>query len=222
MNSVCRAIALVACMSALVVAQTSKPSIDRSTPRGAARALAAAIEAGDETAIRDLLFAADDDQRKLSEALAGVVAASSRLSAAANARFGNSGDPIAGKAFSPADLSGIDSAPLQEDGDRATIELPDRDRPLALQRGDDGLWRVDLLAFSGATLEQLPQQLAMLHEFSAALSQLALDTDEARFATIADLKAAIQDRVHGTIARSMRLPRPATAPATSPTTAPGS
>lgn len=220
-----RSIALLLCTtSAMLVAQTTMStttvSIDPTTPRGAAKALRVAMEAGDEAALRSLLFAANDDQRSLNEALAGVVAAASRLSAAANARFGGSGDPLAGKPFAPADLTGVDSAPLAERGDTATIDLPGRDHPLTLKRDRDGNWRVDLLSFSGATLEQLPQQLAMLHEFATALNHLASDTRDGRFVSVGDLKAALQDRVHGTIARSMQRQRPTTIPATAPTTAP--
>ncbi|MBC8106262.1 MAG: hypothetical protein H7Z14_06700 [Anaerolineae bacterium] len=224
-----RSIVLLLCATgAVLVAQTTAPTttpatnaaISRTTPRSAAKALRVAMEAADETALRDLLFAADEDQRKLNDALGGVVVASSRLSAAANARFGDSGDPIAGKAFLPADLTGVDSASLEERGDIATIKLPARDHTLTLRRGQDGMWRIDLFSFAGATRQQLPQQLAMLHEFSAALNELATDTRGGRFVSVADLKAAIQDRVHGTIARSMREPRPATIPSTRPTSAP--
>jgi len=225
-------VTLVGSASAMIAfAQTTEPAtqpsvvIDRTTPRGAAKALRIAIEAGDETALRDLLFETDADQQKHNDALAGVVAASSRLSAAANTRFGASSDPIATKAFSLADLTGVDSAPMEEKGDVALITLPARDHPLTLRKGSDGAWRVDLLNFASATRDQLPQQLAMLHEFTTALNQLATDTRDGRFGSGADLKAAIQDRVHGTIARSMRHGQPATghattAPTTSPTSAP--
>jgi len=37
---------------------------------------------------------------------------------------------------------------------------------------------------------------------------------------VSDLKAAIQDRVHGTIAKSMRKPRPTSGPTSAPTTGP--
>lgn len=229
MKLLARSMALLLCATcAMLVAQTTAPTttpattapIDRTTPRGAAKALHEAMEAANEAALRDLLFAADEDQRKLNDALAAVVVASSRLSAAANARFGDSTDPIASKVFALADMTGIDSAPLEAHGDVATISLPGRDRPLTLRRGPDGTWRVDLLGFSGATGQQLPQQLGMLREFATALNELAADTLSGRYMSVADLKAAIQDRVHGTIARSMRQAKPTTAPSTHPTTAP--
>jgi hypothetical protein len=224
------AVAFFACLSAMVaLAQTTNSSTqpattsvstDRTTARGAAKAMRVAMEAGDEAALRDLLFAADEDHQRVNDAIAGVVVAAARLSAAASARFGGSADPMAAKAFALSDLAAIDSAPVEENGDVATIKLPARDHPLVLQRGRDGMWRIDLFGFAGARREQLPQQLAMLHEFAAALNELATDTKDGRFMSIADLKAAIQDRVHGTIARSMRETRPATAPSTNPTSAP--
>jgi hypothetical protein len=211
------------------LAQTTKPttqpataavSVDRTTPRGAVKAMRVAMEAGDEAALRELLYPADEDHQQMNEAIAGVVIASSRLSIAASERFGSSADPIASKAFALSDLAGIDSAPMEENDDVATITLPARDHPLTLHRASDGLWRIDLFAFAGATRQQLPEQLAMLREFKTALNQLADDTRDGRYLSVADLKAAMQDRVHVVIARSMRHGQPATAPTSGPASAP--
>lgn len=201
----------------LQTTQTTQP-IDRTTPRGAAMAMRVAIESGDEATLRDLMHSATDDARRMNDALVAVMAASSRLSIAANERFGTSNDPIASRAFAPVDYNVATTAPVEQKEDVATITLAGRDRPLLLHRGADGRWRFDLLAFTGAALDQQPdKQIEMYRDFARALNEVAADTRDGRFISVVDLKAAIQDRVHGAIAKSMRKPRPAT---TQSTTAP--
>ena len=109
---------------------------------------------------------------------------------------------------------------LTAGGKPATITLPNRDRPMKLVRGTDGHWRFDMLTYAGATTEQIGKQVAMYHELATAINALATDTRDGRFLSVSDLKAAIQDRVHGTIAKSMRKPRPTSGPTSAPTTGP--
>jgi hypothetical protein len=108
----------------IACAQTTQ-SIDRTTPRGAAAALRAAVENGDEAALRDLLYSADADSRQLNDALADVISASAKLSIAASERFGGSesgksSDPIAIRAFTPEDIASASAttAPVETIDDR--------------------------------------------------------------------------------------------------------
>jgi hypothetical protein len=212
-------------ISVLVLQSTTLPdssrsSLDLSSPKSAAISLRAALERGDVEAVESILVAKDDAQKKLNGGYARLIVATKRLADAVATQFASSGDVMALGALGAADLKDIESAKLVEQGDLAAqLTLPGRSRPLMFHR-DGEAWRIDLISFADAKTDDLVPQLAMLDELSRSFNELATDAAEGRYRTIGDLKAAVQDRVHGAIAKSLRHENPSTHPTTNSTTNP--
>jgi hypothetical protein len=195
----------------LVTAQTQPTTtptmqLDLSSPRAAAKSMRRATAAEDLEALRQVIYAADEPHRRLADAYAAVVISGQRLSDAMRGQYGNGAGnhDIAG--VSDDDLQAVDTAQPRTTGDSATIKLPGQgDRPLTLRRDNAGLWRVDLLAFANVSAEgDVASQCQMQLNLAAALSDLAMEISTGRYRTPADARAAVQDRVHGTIAKSLR------------------
>jgi hypothetical protein len=177
-----------------------------------------AVAAGDVETLGQLIYAADEPHRRLADAYAAVIVSGQRLSDAMMRQFGTPSASV----LSDADLAAIDSAPLRISGNSATLRLPGRgDKPLLFRRDDAGRWRADLLAFANVTDAaagaDVNSQCEMQVNLATALSDLAGEISTGRYRTAADARAAVQDRVHGAIAKSMRTAgtRPTTGPATS-------
>ena len=197
-------------------AATTRPAPDLSSPRAAAKSMRLALAAGDVKTLGQVIYAADDPHRRLADAYAAVIVSGQRLSDAMMRQFGTASSSI----LTDADLAAIDAAPLRVSGNNATLRLSGRgDKPLVLRRDDAGRWRVDLLTFANVTdAGDVGSQCEMQINLATALSELATEISTGRYRTAADAKAAVQDRVHGAIAKSMRgaTSRPSTAPTTSP------
>src|SRR5438477_10562599 len=83
---------------------------DFSSPKGAAKTLFAAISDGDRDTVRAALYAADEAQRDLVDAMADLLVNGKHLGDAAQQQFGKAGDPIGRGMLDPADLPRLDPA----------------------------------------------------------------------------------------------------------------
>jgi hypothetical protein len=181
---------------------TTRPAPDLSSPRAAAMSMRLALAAGDVEALGQVIHAGDEPHRRLAEAYAAVIISGQRLSDAMMRQFGTASSSI----LTDEDLAAIDAAPLRVSGNSATLRLPGRgDKPLVFRRDDAGRWRADLLTFANVTdAGDVASQCEMQINLATALSELAAEISTGRYRTAADAKAAVQDRVHGAIAKSMR------------------
>jgi len=199
---------------------------DLSSPRAAAKSLAHAVALSDLNALRQVIHATDDPHRHLADAYAAVIISGQRLAAAMELQFGAGAGSTDRGLPTDEELDAIDAAALRVSGNSATIKLPGRgDKPLALQRDETGQWHVDLLAFANVSDTDPASQCLMQLNLASELNALAAEISTGRYRTAADARAAVQDRVHGTIAKSMRsaaasrpvaTSRPTTVPSTSP------
>lgn len=207
--------------------QTTAPATDPAgvAPREAVKAFRAALEANDAHALAEMTWATDDSRRKLADACARVIVAGKRVADAAAERFGRggagAGEPITRGGLGALDqeLRAIDEAPVSEAGDVATIALPSPpsrgDRPprvLTLRRrATDGKWFVDVLEFAGFAdqdadpLEpgEADARIDLLYRLSRGLAEVADDCAAGRYRTAGDVRAAVQDRFHGAVQKSM-------------------
>jgi hypothetical protein len=201
---------------------TTRAAPDLSSPTAAAEALRSAVTAGDAVAIREVIHAPDAPSRALADAHARVIAAGKRLADACAAEFGAAGDAIGlGAAGLSEPVRSIEPGRIKVSGEEAHLLLHGRDdRVMIFRRQSDGRWRFDLLEFIGAQRgENVARQARMLRSIANGLEDVAEGVAAHRYRTPADVKAAVQDRFHGAVARSLdAVSRPTTA--TAPTTEP--
>ena len=209
----------------LMTAQTTTSTTPHlSSPRSAAKSLRIAVERGSIDDAIECIVIADEDHRSLASAHVKLIVATKKLADAIAERFGSATDPLAAGALLAGDFQEVESAKITMRGDTsATMQLRGSERPLTLRRGSDGAWRADVLAFANLDATDdihRPQQIALLDELVESIHELTADTRRGRFNTLGDVKAALQDRVHGATARSLRRDLPATRPASQPATSP--
>lgn len=204
------------------VAPTSQPDLGTAGAgsRQALKQFRVALDANDSSALASMTWATDDSRRKLADACARVVVAGKRVADAAAERFGHAGgggEPIArgGLGALEQELRAIDDAPVSEAGDVATIALPpgrgDRPRVLTLRRrAEDGKWFVDVLEFAGFADTNDPldpgeadARIDLLYRLARGLGEVADDCAAGRYRTVGDVRAAVQDRFHGAVQKSM-------------------
>jgi hypothetical protein len=219
--------------------------INSTTPRGAVKAMRAALEGNDASTLAGLIWAPDEASQRLASACASVIVAGKRVADVAAERFGrSSGGPIARGAVGALDedLRAIDETTLSEAGDVASIRLPGGregepgsgagsggDRVLTLRRrASDGRWFADVLAFAGLNAQVADQGSAprrleprevearvdLLYRLSAGLREVADDAAAGRYRSAADVRAAVQDRFHGAVAKSLEAMEATTRPST--------
>src|SRR5262245_157259 len=90
-------------------AATTRPTLDLSSPRAAAKSLQLALAAGDVEMLGQLIYAGDEPHRHLADAYAAVIVAGQRLSDATRRQFSTSGDSGAAE-WTEEDLAAIDGA----------------------------------------------------------------------------------------------------------------
>jgi hypothetical protein len=186
---------------------TSGLALDRSDPIAAAKALFNAISAGDRAGVGDSLYAADEPQRKLASAMADLIVNGRALGNAAQARFGKAGDSIGRGMLNPSDLSRLDAAKEQINGDAAVVSVAGQSRPMSFRRGADGNWRLVVTDFGAAAPENIERQTALVQTMAEAMQSSADEIAAGKYSTPDAARLAIQQKLH---AAMISFNRPAT------------
>ena len=209
-----RGVAAIAIMllPLLAAAPATAPTTDQSTPKGALKMFARALDAGDRQRILTLLQADNEQEKKLAGATADLAEATAKLRDAAGKTFGAEKSRALGvDATGTADaLKRIDAATETVTGDRASMRTPDADGPPLTLVKRDGVWRVPVSELS-KDVEQadIDKNLADLNRQTVLMRELALEVAAQKYATAIEARQALDKR----ILSSSLPPITATAPA---------
>jgi hypothetical protein len=200
-------------------AASSRPSTtaleaDFSSPKSAAATLFHAISRGDRGVIARGLYAADDEQRALANAMADLLVNGKRLGDAARERFGKDSDPIAAGMLDPADLSRLDAATVKQSADTATLEVPDQSRPMSFRKSD-GRWQLVVTDFAAAAPQNIARQTRLVRMMAEAMDESAREISAGKYKTVEPALTAFQKRLHEVM---LEFTRPATTRAAGATT----
>jgi hypothetical protein len=176
-------------------------AVDPSTPRGALKALTAALDAGDVDATRALLLAENPQERSWADAMSAFSRSLARLRAQAVESFGAEGArAVVGdsEAATAAAMRQIDDSTEELDGERATVRsaVPE-DRPLALRKaaGGSGRWVVPVTTITGGgSPEEFAQVADRLRRQAAAVDSVSADIVSGKLSTPEQAAQALQRR----------------------------
>jgi hypothetical protein len=196
-------------------AETTQPTtttsmsamIDPTTPKGALKSLAVAMDGGDGQAIRSLLQTNSPLEERMVNAMTDEAAAIAAFNRSMIARFGPAqataalgGDPAEQLKQS---MHNIDAASERIDGDTATISTGPTET-MTLKKAN-GVWRVSVAALSpGTTPAAVDERIAVVTSQMKAMQDVTAGIAAGKYATAAEAVAAIRARLGG--------PPPATAP----------
>jgi len=176
---------------------TSAP-VDQSTPKGALKVLAKALEAGDRNTLLDLLHADSPSERKIAEATAALAEATAELRRASLKAFGATASrPLGVDLAAVGEAMGrVDASTETIDGDRATVTSPvdPGDSLMLVQR--DHKWRVPMAQISGAVnAADLDKTLHDSAEQAKLLKLLAGEVTAGKFKTAIDARQELDKRI---------------------------
>ena len=190
---------------------TSRPAVpaDPSTPRGALKALATAMTAGDADTIKRLLLAGTPTEQRMVSLMSDMAVSIAQLNKAMIGRFGRKpasavlgGDPDETLARSLADL---DAATERIDGDTATVGTVSQS--FMLKKAANGEWRIAVSEMSkDTTSAQVEEKATVLSGQMKAMHEITTGIADGKYATAADAASALHAKMGGG--------------ATAPTTAP--
>ncbi|MEA2711620.1 MAG: hypothetical protein QOF78_4221 [Phycisphaerales bacterium] len=191
---------------------TSAP-IDPSTPKGALKTLAKALEAGDRKMLLDLLHADSPNEQKIADATAALAEATAELRRASTKAFGEQASRPLGvdSAAVTEALARVDSSTEKVEGDRATVTSPQDqgDSLILVQR--EKKWRVPMSQISGAVnAADLDRNLRDSSEQARLLKELAAEVSAGKFKTAMEARQELDKRI---IHSAMPQAAAATAPA---------
>lgn len=204
---------IVALSGTLAIAQSSQPAavaVDTSTPKGALKSLAVAMDAGDAAAIRSLLQATSPSEQKMVGAMSELAANIAAMNKAVIVRFGRDkalkalgGDPAE---MLKQSLSTIDAAAERIEGDSALVSTPAKES-MTLKKVEGG-WKVSMADLSkGSTPAAVDERVAELSRQMKAMREVTAEMTAGAFKDADEALAAVRTRMGGS---------PQTAPATAP------
>jgi hypothetical protein len=176
---------------------TSAP-VDQSTPKGALKMLARALESGDRTILLELLHADTPNERKIAEVTAGLAEATAELRRAAVKAYGEEASRPLGvdKAAVGDAMARVEASTETLDGDKATVTSPTdpSDSLLLVQR--DAKWRVPMAQISGAVnAADLDKNLRDSAEQVKLLKGLAGEVAAGKFKTAIEARQELDKRI---------------------------
>ena len=186
---------------AAAVAATSPTSapVDQSTPKGALKVLARALEAGDRKTLLELLDAGSPSERKIAEATAGLAEATAELRRAAVQAYGETASRPLGvdAAAVPDAMARVDASVEKIDGNQATVTstVDPTDAIRLVQR--DAKWRVPMAQISGAAIDaaDLDKNLRDTAEHVKLLKGLAGEVSAGKYKTAMDARQELDKRI---------------------------
>ena len=178
---------------------------DTTTPKGALKALAAALRDGDAERIRQVMAAANPAETRMVAAMAEMARAMADLQKAAVKAFGSEGAKEIVGDTQATDAEGrarIDAADVRVQGDTATVIVAEgEDTPVVLRRVG-GHWKVPMAELSKhADPSVLDERLAELAEQRKLVVELTREIGEGQFNSPAQAKDAWQSRAMQAVTR---------------------
>jgi hypothetical protein len=157
---------------------------DLSTPKGATKAFATAMEKGDAEAAKR---ASTGGNPAIVESMAKAMGSSKKLRDAAIAKFGDEGKKIMGEEHNDmAELAKtVDESEMKEDGDNATLK-PKTGEPVKLKK-INGEWKVDLTEMTAA---MGTMGTGLFDSMSRAASETADDIQAGKYKTVLEAQQA--------------------------------
>ena len=178
---------------------------DTTTPKGALKALAAALRDGDAERIRQVMDAANPAETRMVAAMADMAKAMADLQKAAVKSFGSEGAKELVGDTHATDAQGrarIDAADVRVQGDTATVVVAEgEDTPVVLRKVR-GHWKVPMAELSkNADPAVLDERLTELAEQRKLVVQLTKEIGEGEFNSPAQAKDAWQSRAMQAVTR---------------------
>jgi hypothetical protein len=187
---------------------------DTTTPKGALKALAAALRDGDGERIRQVMAAANPAETRMVAAMADMARAMADLQKAAVKAFGPEGaKEVVGDthATDAAGRARIDAAEVRVQGDTATVVVSEgEDTPVVLRKVG-GQWKVPMAELSkNADPNVLDERLDELAEQRKLVAQLTKEIGDGEFNSPTQAKDAWQSRAMQAVTRRppTRKPQP--------------
>ena len=165
---------------------------DLSTPKGAAKTFATAMEKGDAATAQKASTGADP---KLVASMATAMGNVKKMRDAAKSKFGASADSFGttqGHDFSDYEQK-LDDADVKEQGDTATI-TPKQGQPMKLKKVD-GDWKVDLSEIGSGPMAQAGG--GMFDAMSKAATETTDDINAGKFKTAQEAEQAFGMKMLG-------------------------
>jgi hypothetical protein len=178
---------------------TSAP-VDPTTPKGALKSLAQALEAGDRALVLELLDASTPGEQKIATATADLAEATAVLRRAATKAFGETAarplgvDPGAtNEAMARVDASNV---ALDSAGAKATVRSPDADEPPLTMVLREAKWRVPVSEISkDVEAADLDKNLKDVAEQGKLLKELAGEVSAGKYKTAAEARQELDKRI---------------------------
>ena len=196
-----------------IVAETAQAA-GADTPRDLLNELAEGFKQGKGDQVKSLIDQSSNEGKKIASIAADAVKAYANFQALQKAladKFGDEaiGQMLSGQGITLDDDLGIDQfdeaikeADIQEQGDKATVTLPDEEEPLPLLRRD-GRWYVDATAVAESA-EGMLDPIGVIVKAVAKLSKDSLPLVDASD-SIEDFGAKIQPQVKALMGQVMML-----------------
>jgi hypothetical protein len=195
---------------AITSGPTTSPAVDASTPKGALKALAAALDAGDRSAVLALLSATTPAEQKVADATAGLAEASALLRKAATKTFGEEAARPLGvqSGATPEAIARIDSAKVQFAGDRATVRPAQTEGPPMVLMRIGNAWKVPVSELSkDVEPADVDRNVAALLDQAKLMRELSEEIAAGKYKTASDARQVLDRRI-------VQSALPATGPAT--------
>jgi len=204
---------LAVCFITTFAWTTRAADIDPTSPRGAMKSFYDAMEAGDATAVRALVYAANDAEKSLADAYTAQLTAAKALGEAAKNKYGATGDALSKGMPVRDEIARLNTAEVTIDGDNASLKFPGQPKPLHMMKSE-GRWRLSIADFAVATPENIAGQTAVIKEMAGVFTSVAADITADKFPTAPDAQRALQQKLGGVLFNTLQKHPPTTAPAT--------
>ncbi|HTL30274.1 MAG TPA: hypothetical protein VL282_13670 [Tepidisphaeraceae bacterium] len=187
-------------------------TLDLSSPKSAAKSLVQAVEAGDGDALKKIMLSEGPDQEHLASAFSDVIVAGKKLSDAARVKFGAAGEAMGQGMITNEDIAKIDTAQVDEKGDKATLTIAGQAKPMNFQKKDDQ-WKLQVMDFAGAQPDSITKQRSLLGAVAHALNEAAEEISSGRYANVKDAEAAVTAKLNNVMVKNFQ---PTSAPTSKP------
>ena len=176
---------------------TRQVVIDATTPKGAVRTFAIALNVGDARALQAVVYRADETERRMADATIGMAVALATFRQASVAQFGKAevdrtlDNPDAKHANA---LERIASAVETIEGDTATVGQAGE--PPVILRRTDGQWQIVIGALSPSDNPKLVEdRIRGIERQATVVSELALDIQADRHRTMREVVTVLHGQM---------------------------
>jgi hypothetical protein len=186
--------------------QTTQPTTapaDASTPRGALKALALALDAGDQPRIKSLMNVTSPMEQKMVDATSEMAVSIAKFKHAMSSKYGEAASQNA-MGDSPdvlqKSLAVIESADEKVDGDVALVSLSATPHEAMSLKKVSGSWKIsvaDQVKDEGLTPPQVDEKMSMVTAQSKLLKDVTTEVESGKYATATDATAALRGKMSG-------------------------